>query len=164
MATLIVDPETIETVDPQQYPFVMTAEEAIVASTSITELVAALPGMAEGYLDLDDEHALYARHELAVQAAREAQDELARSCEAFDPDNASEEVLTVMFGLPKTTSLAGLKRWDEPVPLVLIATDYAPFTDALAPAGNVKFINPADERSFLDTLMDVEMVDLVVAG
>ena len=164
MATLIVDPERIEQVDPQQYPFVMTADEAIIASTSITELVAVLPGIAEDYLSLDDEQALYARHELAVQAAREAQDDLARDSELFDPDNAPEEVLTVLFGMPRSTSLAGLNRWDEPVPLVLISTDYAPFTEDLAPAGNVKFINPADERSFPDTLMDVHLVDLVVAA
>ena len=164
MPTQTVSPDELETIDTEVYPFVMSAEDNIVASTTITELVAALPGIDPGYLDLDDEAALYARYDHAVAAAREAQDQQASDSDDFNPGKASEEVLTMLFAVPKSTPLAGLHAWNELVPLVLIATDYAPYTEQLAPSGNVKFINPADERSFLDTLMDVGLINLVVAG
>lgn len=46
---------------------------------------------------------------------------------------------------------------------MLIATDYAPYTDAAPPAGNVICLNAADERSLLDTLAEVGLIDFATA-
>lgn len=164
MATLTLNPDTIETVDPEQYPFVMAAEDAIIAATTATEVVAALPGMDPGYLSLDDDQALLARYEFALLAARDAQDRLAHDTDGVDVAGLPEDVLTLLFGVGKHVPLAGLETWNETVPLVLISTDYAPYTESLPPHGNVKFVNPADERSLLDTLVDLGLIDLVVGA
>ena len=157
-----LDADDLDTLDAATHPFVMAVDDTVLAAANLTDLVAALPGMEPGYAALDDDEALLARWRHAVQAAREAQDQLAHDCADFDPASHGSEQLTALFGLDKAVPLDGLHSWIEVVPLVLIATDYAPYTTAPAPAGNVLFLNPADERSLLDTLAELGLIDLAI--
>ena len=52
--------------------------------------------------------------------------------------------------------------WELTIPLILIATDYEPYTDRVRPVGNVQFVDPANERSFLGSLSDIGAVSLFV--
>jgi len=60
----------------------------------------------------------------------------------FDPGAASEDTLTTMLG-GKTVGFTGVEWPDQAVPLYLITTDYAPFTDLPRPAGNVVYLDRA---------------------
>lgn len=42
--------------------------------------------------------------------------------------------------------------WDCEIPLVLIATDYAPFSGRPLPTGRVAFVDPSTETAYLDSL------------
>ena len=50
-------------------------------------------------------------------------------------------------------------RWD--VLLVLIATDYAPFTDVARPAGNVVYLDPSTETAHLISLHEAGLVSFL---
>ncbi len=121
-------------------------------SESTTDLVeVVLPG----YTALDDDAAMLARWECAAATATELQQLLAAAND-LDPATESEDTLTAIFTdranpLPDG-SLDGAGEWTHPVPLVLLATDYAPFTEVPAPHGNVQFLDSSTEGAFLRTL------------
>ena len=73
---------------------------------------------------------------------------------AIDLAQAGEDVLTALFQ-DRAVPFAGVWRdgvpsfyWTEDVPLVAIATDYAPFTDRPAPTGRVVMLDPSSEMGY----------------
>lgn len=117
-----------------------------------TEAVASLvPDYAT--IPADDEYsALIARYDYAVKQANELQRDY-----LLEGDPLPEEDADVAL-IPKHEPVVDVEVWDLMVPLVLIATDYTPYTDLEAPQGNVIMLNPADELSFLVSL---ERADLI---
>jgi len=75
----------------------------------------------------------------------------------FDPALASEDTLTTMLG-GKTVVFTGEQWPEQSVPLYLIATDYAPFTDVPRPAGNVVYLDPSMETAYLISLHEMGLV------
>lgn len=53
-------------------------------------------------------------------------------------------------------------EWTLQVPLVALRSDYAPFTDVTAPTGNVRFLDPSNETTFIDSLVDCGAARLLV--
>lgn len=51
---------------------------------------------------------------------------------------------------------------DDRVPLILIRADYEPFTDRPLPSGNVKFLDPSTETTFIDSLVEAGVCELLV--
>lgn len=180
-------PETIEHPerhDGGMWPFVMIHGDQATWADSRTELVGAL---IEGYEELGDNPAGYeaafeARYTQAVALATSVQTSVlldAAEAGTFDPADlvatpAGEEQLqaffverTVPFD-PRGTALAGnvddsgAPVWDHEVPLVLIATDYAPFTDRPLPTGRVVMIDPSNEKTYLDCLHALSRIVLFV--
>ena len=73
---------------------------------------------------------------------------------AIDLANAGEDVLTALFQ-DRRVPFAGVWRdgarsfeWTEDVPLVAVATDYAPFTARPVPTGRVVMLDPSSEMGF----------------
>jgi len=145
------------------YVVVVIQAGTILVSDSATDLVAAgLPG----YADLPDDEAgfnaaLVARYDDLVGHAAAFQrfllDEAHRSG-VVNIEDMDDDTLTALMqersvpfdGVPNadTVSLA----WTCPVPLVLITTDYEPFTDRPVPQGNIVWLDPITEVTYLQSL------------
>lgn len=172
--------------DGGDYPFLMLHGEEFTGADTRTELVGA---MLPGYADLPDsphgdDEATQQRWEQAVATATEIQTGLlagAAATGSFDPADAGEDTLTALLqdkdipfiGLP--VKGAGTTAADEqgvpPVtlqwpdslpPLVLVATDYAPYTTAPRPHGNVLLLDPHTETTWLDSLAEMGLIRLWV--
>ncbi|NVM96068.1 hypothetical protein [Arthrobacter wenxiniae] len=171
MATITIDgalPQTLPVrEDGTSFPFALAWEDRSVLADTRTELTAEL---IEGYADLPeteegDTEALYARYGTSVQIANTLQQVLAAQAAeegTFDPSTQSEDVLTAIF-TDRSEKIDEIAEWtNQDVPLVLIATEYAPYGTATKPAGNVLWIDPFTETTFLQTLSDIGVVELFV--
>lgn len=180
-------PDTIDHPDHPNgdvWPFLMIHGDQATWADTRTELLGAL---IEGYDGLPDDPSGYesgfvARYTQAVAVATDVQTSVlldAGEQGAFDPDALArtpegEERLQVLFRErtisfdPTGTALdgqrdpAGNPVWDFDVPLVLIATDYAPYTDLREPTGRVIFVDPSTETTYLDSLQALNRVILFV--
>lgn len=125
--------------------------EVTTFSDTLTDLIGAV---LPGYGTLSDDDALTARWQCAAATATQVQQLLAAGAD-LDPAAESEDTLTAIFtdrALPLPVGLVPATGWNHPVRLVLLATDFAPFTDTLPPQGNVELFDPSTERSFLRSL------------
>lgn len=125
---------------------------AIMADT-LTEVVASI---VDGYDDAGDEDALAARHDALVAIATDAQVVL---LDDVDLASLSELELT-MVSTDKDILVTG--AWTGPVPLLLIATSYEPYTGSPVPDGEVVLLDPYTERTFLDSLVKLGLGELMV--
>lgn len=161
-------PETLPVrEDGTPFPFVLAWEDKAVLAETRTELTAEL---IEGYADLPeteegDTEALYARYRTSVQIANTLQQVLAAHAAeqgTFDPSTQSEDVLTAIF-TDRSEKIDEIAEWtNKDVPLVLVATEYAPYATATKPSGNVLWVDPFTETTFLQTLSDIGIVELFV--
>lgn len=171
MASLTIEgalPDTLPVrEDGTAYPFALAWEDKAVLAETRTELTAEL---IEGYADLPateegDTEALYARYRTSVQIANTLQQVLAANATEegkFDPSLQSEDTLTAIF-TDRAEKIDEIAEWtNADVPLVLVATEYAPYGTAAKPSGNVLFIDPFTETTFLDTLSEIGIVELLV--
>lgn len=105
----------------------------------------------DGYATIDftdegDDQALFARADACTHFANIAQASVIEHTGLPDDLNDDEKMaLTLDRSVP--LELDG--EWSMDVPLVLVATNYAPYTDVPAPEGNVVFLNPHTEVTFL---------------
>lgn len=171
MTTLFIDGNLPDTLpareDGTPYPFAAAWEDAAVFTDTRTELTAAL---IPGYEDIPEgpdqaADSLYARYESAVAIANNRQAVLAAIAQeegTFDPSLETEDTLTALF-TPKDQKIDEINQWDhEYVPLVLVASGYAPYTATQQPTGNVQWIDPYTETTFLDSLAAIGMLELFV--
>lgn len=103
------------------------------------------------------------RYESAVATAGELQETLIAAAAEngdFDAAVAGEEVLTAMLPA-KTTPYTG-PTWRQSVPLVLIDTDYQPFTSRPRPDGRVIYLRPAQEHDYLASLAEAGLVHYLI--
>lgn len=144
--------------DGEPFRYALVRGEVTTFADSLTDLVGVV---LPGYAALSDDAALLARWQCAAKTATEIQQMIAAAA-GLDPSRESEDVLTAIFHdraepLPDVVPAAG---WDHPVRLILLATDYAPFTDSPAPTGNVELVDPSTEREFLTGLASLGVVQL----
>lgn len=124
----------------------------------------------------DDGHdkALAMRYEALVQIAERAQHFLVDEAVekgVIDPVMADEGQLTALFS-PRSRPWDGATgrngevccTWEGRTPLVLIATDYAPYTARPCPSGNIVLLDPCTETSFLLSLDVLGLVKFLVAS
>lgn len=120
------------------------------------------------YLGMDSDGALIARYEAAVAMAATIQTGLNRKAVESGTlvlEQAGETVLTALH-VEKTVPWEGMPdagfgdeaRWTHDVPLVLIATDYYPYTQRQKPTGNLAWIDPGTETTFLSSLNGLGLV------
>lgn len=152
--------------DGSIYPFGLVWGNRAVLADTRTELTEEI---IEGYADLPegeegDTEALYARYRTSVHFANSMQQVLAANATeegTFDPSVESEDVLTALF-TDRSQKIDEIAEWKHQVPLVLVATEYAPYGTTPKPAGNVLCIDPFNETTFLDTLSELGIVELLV--
>lgn len=172
MSTLTLSSEQVQVSIPARddgtaWPYVLNRGDRTVFADTATDLVAAL---IPGYADIpatsggaDD--ALVARYENAVATANDTQPLVAASCVdagTFDTSTAGEALLSALFS-DRSQPLEGIEDWGEPVPLVLVSTDYSPFVeDRTPPSGNVLWLDPSDEMSHLRSLANLGLVELLI--
>ena len=92
----------------------------------------------------------------------------------FDPTLVGEDVLTALFaerivpfeGVPLTDDANDPRvnlEWDLEVPLVLMTSDYVPFTERPAPTGNIFWLDPTTELTYLRSLDRLGVMKLLVS-
>lgn len=141
--------------------FALSIFDRTVEANTLTELTAAL--IAD--YSSDDATALEQRHSAAVGLVNARQADLALAAvEAGERiDEIDEEHLTALFASRDEVIEVPEGKWElASLPLLLMATDYEPYTDRVKPIGNVQFVDPANERSFLGSLSDVGALELFV--
>lgn len=135
------------------------ADGTATLAESATEMVA---DFIDGYAGLDDKQALEKRWDVLVMLANAAQRHyvsLAVQNGDLVLDTAGEHILTALFSDRSRPYLSD--KWDGLTPLVLIATDYSPYTDRPAPKGKIVWVNPETEVSFLRALDTLDVVGVV---
>ncbi|MGL5823691.1 MAG: hypothetical protein ACRCYU_02455 [Nocardioides sp.] len=117
------------------------------------------------YASLGNDDALIARWESAIATATDTQAlicaDMARE-DKLRPADMTEADLTAIFG-DRLTPIE-TAHWPHDVPLVLLATDYEPFTNRPPVAGNVLWVDPSDEISFLTSLANLGVIEFYAAA
>ena len=155
---------------------VLDGSGALTLSDSASELVAtAIPGymnLPEG--DAGDDEALGMRYDFLVELARRTQqsivDQAVKSGE-LDLAALSDDATTALFadrtqpfdGLP-TVDGGWSYQWDLVAPLMLIATDYEPYTGRTVPSGRIVWLDPSTEVSFLRSLHTLGIIEFRLLG
>lgn len=117
--------------------------------------------LAPGYTDLGHDDQWSIRLALAARAQVYAQ-ALANNGPAFAAASTTDK--QILSGTRHEPVI--VPHWDCPIPLVLIATDYAPAGKAPRPAplqgmpANVIYLDPSDDMSLLMSLHDVTFVTI----
>lgn len=155
---------------------------------SVTEIIdATLDGYAElkhvdengeaEFFDQGNDLALVMRYDDLVGYATGLQEQIVKTHieeREFDPASVSEEVLTALFaekivpfeGVPLSDDPANTDMdlsWNLEVPLVLMTSDYSPFTDRMVPDGNIVWLDPTTELTYLRSLDKIGVMKLLVA-
>jgi hypothetical protein len=136
----------------EQYLHVLDRPEDSVYADTVTDICETL---IPGYDELDhtpdgDAEALVLRYDASVVIADDIQEQLLAQASADSKAQLSDEDLAlVQASRHKAVRLDSV--WEKPVPLILISTHYAPYTELPAPDGEIGFINPHSEVSFLES-------------
>lgn len=132
--------------------------EALVSDTA-TDLVARIIGLEyDGLPDTDAGHdeAFGLRYDFMVSFAAFFQTiriQDAIYAQGFDLEETSEDVLTILFQertVPFENRDGSTPVWNHVVPLILISVDYVPYSERPKPSGNIIFLDPYTETSFLE--------------
>lgn len=153
--TVITDPATGI---PEGLPFALVTDDALILGATRTDIVNHLHPEHEG---LTTEQALHLRHQALEGLVPLLRAGLFNGAVADDPDfvgSLTEDDLNTYLG--ETSVYDG--HWAASAPLVLVRTDYAPFTQRPVPTGNVLFLDPHTEASFLDSLAQAGLIHLRV--
>lgn len=110
--------------------------------------------MPDGYANLPAADRRAARRGHAVQIAHSVQASLTS---ASTMNDAHE------LGARKSKALS-LASWAGPVPLVLVDSFYAPFTDVPAPTGLVLWVRAEDEWQFAQSLTDLALWEITAVA
>lgn len=157
--------------DGSMWPFVMFFGENLVAADTRTELVEHL---IDGYADLNhdengDDIALQMRGIQSLATADFLQEFVAGVAANegdFDFPNATEDELTAFLTprLQNPVEILNISHWDHKVPLVLVTSLFEPYTEASPPTGNIMWIDPTNETTYLDSLHSVGQIRLFVSS
>lgn len=153
--------------DGTDYPYLLFAGNQMHASDNVTDLIGAV---IAGYDDIEqtpdgNEDALWQRYLHAVAMANFVQKSVVAQGgidKTFDLNQLNEDDINALLqdrGLP----VSDVDKWNHDVPLVLIATDYAPFgTLRSKPEGNVLWIDPSLENKYLQSLSELGLVNFYI--
>lgn len=151
--------------DGTPWPLLLVQGDSVTGADTAGELLAVLIPGYENLPDDDEGHdeALWRRYESAVATAAELQETLLAAAAVrgdFDAARAGESTLTAL--LADKTIPCSHTEWRFPVPLVLIDTDYTPFTPRPRPEGRVIYLRPAQEHDYLASLAEAGLIQFLV--
>lgn len=154
--------------DGTEWPRVLTLPDgSTVHADTPSEL---LDELIPGYLDRDENARAAARDELAIRMATAAQEAQIRAAVAggrLDPASPDGAALAAVLRADKAQSMlleiedapGEQAPWLPETTLLLVASGYAPHTDYPRIAGNVAYLDPADDESLLDSLGATGVLD-----
>ncbi|MCC3292550.1 hypothetical protein [Arthrobacter sp. zg-Y1110] len=150
--------------DGTPFPFSMATQSAAIFADTRTELVAQL---VEGYDELPedsegDDTAMWLRYKASVALANMHQQVVAADAAnagIFDPSVEDEDTLTTIF-TDRSEKIDEIASWDRTFPLVLVASGYAPYTTTPRPAGNILWMDPYTETTFLDSVESLGLAEV----
>jgi hypothetical protein len=165
-------PDYVGSSDGWRYLLFEPNGEALVSDTA-TDLVAKIIGLEyEGLPDNEagSDEAFGLRYDFLLSFAAffqtiKIQDAI--YADHFDLEATDDETLTILFQertVPFETRDGATPVWNHPVPLILIAVDYAPYSSRPKPVGNVIFVDPYTETSFLDAYCRLSSATLYSLG
>jgi hypothetical protein len=80
---------------------------------------------------------------------------------AVHPEAETEDTL-IALSMDKWEMFDEIAEWNHKVPLVLVATGYAPYNSTPRPTGNVLWLDPFTETTYLETLAEIGLIELMV--
>lgn len=125
------------------------------------ELLAAIIGPE--YLEESDSEVLFLmRLEQAVVIATAVQESIvAAAVQRHDLDETTgEDVWTAL--LSERENVDPGVRWEHRVPLVLVTSLYAPYSERDQPIGNIAWVDPTDDVTMLESLQGVGVIEFLV--
>lgn len=143
--------------DGTNYPFAMAWENHAVFADTKAGLVSVLTEVEPTAGD----DGLFARYLACVRFANSLQPRLAAAAHeagVFDPHTSSETVLTTLF-TDRYEKVDNFTRWTQDVPLVLVASGYAPYTSTARPSGKIIWLDPFTDDTFLESLSEAGVID-----
>lgn len=150
---------------PFKYAIIGTEDQIFLADT-VSECVA---GLIDGYADLPDtpqgdDQATILRHNYMIQVAsilqaRVLAHEVFRKGYQLDDDPDHDAVAVL---LTDRNVFVSIEEWNHQVPLVMLRTDYEPYTAEQLPTGNLIWLDPSDEMKFLATLNDAAVIEFKI--
>ena len=168
-ATITATPDTEARLparpDGAPWPLLLVHGDRVTGADTPGELLALLIPGYDQLADDDPGHddALWARYESAVATATQMQETLmAAATEHGDFDAATADEATLTALLTDKTAPYAEPVWRQRVPLVLIDTDYQPFTKRPRPDGRVVYLRPAQEHDYLTSLAEAGLIEYLV--
>lgn len=126
--------------------------------TSVTDMCGAIcPGYDDD--DVDDAEALMIRYLASRNFAVQIQLEANKACVVYGID-FDDPTFAAAWDTKDGVPFTGV--WSFEVPLYLIDADYAPYTDAERPTGNIMWIDVAEELPWLRSLERAGFVRLSI--
>lgn len=131
-----------------------------VAADRNDELLAAVIGPQ--YLDEQDPEVLFLmRLEQAIIIATAVQESIvAAAVDAGDLDETTDEDTWTTLLAEREIAHPGV-RWQHKVPLVLVTSLFAPYTDRDQPIGNIAWVDPVDDVAMLDSLQGLGIIEVL---
>ncbi|HLR94913.1 MAG TPA: hypothetical protein VK053_10330 [Jiangellaceae bacterium] len=148
------------TADTGEGAFSIRIGQRLVSADRNDELLAAVIG--DEYLEEDDPELLFlVRLEQAVMIATAVQESIvAAAVAAGDLDETTDEAVWTGLLAERESADPGV-RWEHKVPLVLVTSLFAPYTDRDKPLGNVAWLDPIDDIAMLDSLQGLGVIEIV---
>lgn len=152
--------------DPGRTFALLLGDRTILADTR-TELVSAL---IDGYETLlagprPVEETAWARCTFTLGVADLLAESLlseAVSTGQLEVTDLSEDQINYLMPPERISARPFTGHWGAPVPLIALRSDYAPFTHLPAPTGNVRFLDPSNETTLIDSLVEAGIGQLMV--
>lgn len=144
--------------DGTDYAFAMVHENRVILADSRAELTGYLTGIRP---DDNEGDALFTRYLACVNFANMLQPRLAAAADeagVFSAQTAAESVLSALF-TDRYEKVDNFTKWTQDVPLVLVASGYAPYTGNARPAGNIIWLDPFTDETFLDSLSAAGVIE-----
>lgn len=139
--------------------FSLRIGERTVRADRNNELLAAVIGSE--YLEEDDREVLFLmRLERAIVIATAVQESIvAAAVGRHDLDETTDEPVWTALLADRETADPGV-RWEHLVPLVLVTSLFAPYTERDQPIGNIAWIDPTDDVTMLESLQGLGVIEL----
>lgn len=143
--------------------FCLRIGERTVRADRNDELLAAVIGPE--YLEESDPEVLFLmRLEQAIVIATAVQESIvAAAVQRHDLDETTEEDVWTALLAERETVDPGV-RWEHRVPLVLVTSLFAPYSEKDQPIGNIAWIDPTDDVTMLESLQGLGVIELLEHG
>lgn len=146
--------------DPEAGLFSLRIGERTVRVDRNDELLAAVIGPE--YLEESDPEVLFLmRLEQTIVIATAVQESIvATAVQRRDLDESTDENVWTALLAERETVDPGV-RWEHQVPLVLVTSLFAPYSERDRPIGNVAWVDPTDDVTMLDSVQGLGVIEII---